>query len=142
MPHAMHWEPDGVTVKFTGTVTAREIVGIYETISSDARSDHVRYVITDYLGAHRSTSMTLTDVKGFAALEQGASYGSASTVWRAAVATDPSICDFLKYFKAVRTSPDPFRIFSTEAEARDWLNSNPRLRRKFQSGTDSARQRG
>ena len=28
------------------------------------------------------------------------------------------------------TSPDPFQIFSTEREARDWLNTNPLLRNK------------
>ncbi|HET7203830.1 MAG TPA: hypothetical protein VFI92_10735 [Steroidobacteraceae bacterium] len=134
MPHSIHWEPDGVCVKFTGTVTADEIVRIYEAMSGDPRSDRLKYVLTDYLGANRCTSMTLTDVKGFAALEHGASYVAGAPVWRAAVATDPSICDFLKYFKAVRTSPDPFEIFSTQREAREWLNMHPRLRRKLQSG--------
>lgn len=134
MPHSIHWEPDGVCVKFTGTVIAEEIVRLYEAMSGDHRSDGLKYVLTDYLGANRSTGMTLTDVKGFAALEHGASYGSAGRVWRAAVATDPSICDFLKYFKAVRTSSDPFEIFATQQEAREWLNTHPRLRRKLQAG--------
>lgn len=138
MPHSIHWEPDGVCVDFTGTVTADEIVDIYEKISGDPRSDRLKYVLTDYLGAYRCTSMTLTDVKGFAALEHGASYGATGAVWRAAVATDPSICDFLKYFRAVRTSSDPFEIFSTEGEARAWLNSNPRLRRKIDTDKSCA----
>ncbi len=134
MPHSIHWEQDGVCVKFTGTVTAEEIVRLYEAMSGDPRSDGLKYVLTDYLGANRSTSMTLTDVKGFVALEHGASYGSAGRVWRAAVATDPSICDFLKYFKAVRISSDPFEIFATQQEAREWLNSHPRLRKKVDTG--------
>lgn len=138
MAHSIHWEPHGVSVKFTGTVSAEEIVRIYETISSDPRSDGLRYVLTDYLGACRSTDMTLTDVKGFVALEQGASYAATDHVWRAAVATDASICDFLKYFKSVRTSTDPFEIFATEEEARAWLNTNPRLRRKLEIGKNWA----
>ena len=130
MPHSVHWEPEGVCVKFWGTVDSSEITAIYEEMSSDARSDSIRFVLQDYLGATRSTGMTLSDVKVFAALEMGASYGQAYAVWRAAIATDPSICDFLKYFRAVRTSPDPFQIFSTEREARVWLNTNPLLKRK------------
>ena len=136
MPHSIHWEPDGVCVNFSGTVTAEEIVRIYEAMSGDPRSDRLKYVLTDYLGANRCTTMTLTDVKGFAALEYGASYQSGGRVWRAAVATEPSICDFLKYFKTVRTSADPFEIFDTEREAREWLNRNPRLRRKLPIGAD------
>jgi hypothetical protein len=130
MPHAVHWEPEGVCVKFWGTVDSSEITAIYEEISSDERSDRIRFVLQDYLGATRSTGMTLSDVKVFVALEMGASYGQARPVWRAAIASDPSICDFLKYFRSVRTSPDPFQIFSTEREAREWLKTSPYLKNK------------
>ena len=136
MPHSVQWEPEGVCVKFWGTVDSPEITAIYEEISSDARSDRIRYVLQDYLGASRSTGMTLSDVKVFAALEMGASYGQARPVWRAAVASDPSICDFLKYFRAVRTSPDPFQIFDTEREARAWLNTHPYLRNRIDPPCD------
>ena len=136
MPHSVHWEREGVCVKFWGTVASPEITTIYEEISSDARSDQIRYALQDYLGATRSTSMTLSDVKVFVALEMGASYGQVFPVWRAAVATDPSICDFLKYFRTVRTSPDPFQIFSTEREARVWLNTNPLLKHKIDLDSD------
>ena len=131
MPHSVHWHPEGVCVKFSGTIGAPEITATYEEISSDARSDRIRYILHDFLGASRSTSVTLSDVKVFVALEMGASYGQAHPVWRAEVATDPSICDFLKYFRAVRTSPDPLQIFGTAEEARAWLNSNPLLKQKI-----------
>ena len=81
MPHSVHWEPEGVCVKFWGTVDSSEITAIYEEISSDARSDRIRFVLQDYLGASRSTGMTLSDVKVFVALEMGASYGQAYPVW-------------------------------------------------------------
>ena len=140
MPHSVHWQPEGVCVKFSGTVASPEITSIYEEISGDARSDRVRYVLHDFLGATRSTSVTLSDVKVFVALEMGASYGQPHRVWRAAVATDPSICDFLKYFRAVRTSPDPFQIFGTTQDARAWLNSNPLLKQKIPDApSDTAR---
>jgi hypothetical protein len=132
MPHAVHWEPEGVCVKFWGTVDSSEITAIYEEISGDERSDRIRFVLQDYLGATRSTGMTLSDVKVFVALEMGASYGQAQPVWRAAIATEPSICDFLKYFRSVRTSPDPFQVFSTGREAREWLKTNPLLRNKVE----------
>jgi len=128
MPHSVHWEREGVCTRFWGIVDGPEITTIYEEISSDARSDRIRYALQDYLAATRSTSVTLSDVKVFVALEMGASYGQTHPVWRAAVATDPSICDFLKYFRTVRTSPDPFQIFSTEREAREWLRTHPMLR--------------
>jgi hypothetical protein len=131
MPHKVHWQPEGVCVKFTGTIGSPEITATYEEISSDPRSDRIRYILHDFLGASRSTSVTLSDVKVFVALEMGASYGQTHPVWRAEVATDPSICDFLKYFRAVRTSSDPFQTFATEQEARDWLNSNPLLKHKI-----------
>jgi hypothetical protein len=143
MPHSVKWEPQGVCVKFWGTVDASEITTIYEEISGDARSDGIRFALQDYLGATRSTGMTLSDVKVFAALEMGASYGQAHPVWRAAIATEPSICDFLKYFRSVRTSPDPFQIFATEREARDWLNTSPFLKNKIDRPCgDDARARG
>ena len=131
MPHSVDWEREGVYTRFWGTVDSHEITAIYEEISGDARSDRIRYALQDYLGATRSTSMTLSDVKVFVALEMGASYGQAYPVWRAAIATDPSICDFLKYFRTVRTSPDPFQIFATEREAREWLNTSPFLRHRI-----------
>jgi hypothetical protein len=140
MPHSVHWQAEGVCVKFTGTIGSPEITATYEEISSDARSDRIRYILHDFLGASRSTSVTLSDVKVFVALEMGASYGQAHPVWRAEVATDPSICDFLKYFRAVRTSPDPFQIFATAEEARAWLNSNPLLKHKIADApSDTAR---
>lgn len=140
MPHSVHWQPEGVCVKFSGTIGSPEITATYEEISGDPRSDRIRYILHDFLGASRSTSVTLSDVKVFVALEMGASYGQTHPVWRAEVATDPSICDFLKYFRAVRTSPDPFQIFGTAEEARAWLNSNPLLRHKIPDApSDSAR---
>ena len=98
MPHSLHWEDAGVYVRFEGTVTADELVGVYVEVARDFRSDSIRYVITDYIGAVPSLDMTRTDVLGFAALERGASYSNA-TVWRAAIATDPSVIQFLEFFR-------------------------------------------
>lgn len=127
MPHSLIWEDSGVYVHFQGTVTAGELVGVYDEIARDSRSDTIRYVITDYLAARRSEEMTRTDVIGFAARERGAAYSNA-TVWRAAVAVDPTVVEFLRYFQSLRVSPDPFRIVATVDEARDWLGTHPLLR--------------
>src|SRR4051812_1719582 len=103
MGHSLAWEDDGVYVRFVGPVRADEIVAMYRRVSGDPRSDTIRYVISDYLGARRSPEMTRLDVQAFAALERGASYSNAS-VWRAAVARDPSIIEFLEYFASLRVS--------------------------------------
>lgn len=124
MPHLLVWEDDGVYVHFDGTVTPGELVGVYDEVAGDARSDTIRYVITDYLDARRSDQMTRADVIGLAARERGAAYSNA-TVWRAAVATDPTVVTFLEYFQSLRVSPDPFRIVATLAQARDWLATHP-----------------
>ena len=124
MPHSLHWEDAGVYVRFEGTVTADELVGVYDEVARDFRSDSIRYVITDYLGAVPSLDMTRTDVLGFAALERGASYSNA-TVWRAAIATDPSVIQFLEFFRSLRVSPDPFRIVPSLEAAHEWLATHP-----------------
>jgi hypothetical protein len=124
MPHSLDWEDAGVYVRFEGTVTADELVATYDEIARDFRSDIIRYVITDYLGSVRSRDMTRTDVLGFAALERGAAYSNA-TVWRVAVATDPSVIEFLEFFRSLRVSPDPFRIVPSVDAAREWLATHP-----------------
>lgn len=126
MPHKLLWEGDGVYVRFRGTVTAAEIVSTYQQVSRDARSDQIRYVLTDYREASRCPEMTRADVQGFAALERGASYSN-ETVWRAAVANDATVNEFLDYFAGLRLSPDPFRSFTTLEEARAWIATHPML---------------
>lgn len=127
MPHSLVWEDSGVYVRFDGTVTAGELVGVYDEIARDSRSDTIRYVITDYLASRRSEDITRADVIGFAARERGAAYSNA-TVWRVAVAVDPTVVEFLEYFRTLRVSPDPFRIVATLDEARDWLGTHPLVR--------------
>ena len=126
MPQKLVWEGNGVYVRFRGTVTAAEIVSTYQDVSRDSRSDQIRYVLTDYREASRCPAMTRADVQGFAALERGAS-SSNETVWRAAVATDPTITEFLDYFAGLRVSRDPFRCFPTVEEARAWIATHPML---------------
>jgi hypothetical protein len=127
MPHLLVWEDAGVYVRFTGTVTPEELVGLYDEIASDPRSDTIHYAITDYLGASHVEHMTRADLIGLAARERGAAYSNA-TVWRAAIAVERSAIEFLESFQSLRVSPDLFQIFTTHAQARAWLATHPLLR--------------
>jgi hypothetical protein len=127
VPYRITWEPAGAYVKFFGVVTTEDMASLYAELARDARSDWMRYVLADYLGATRSTNMSLSDVKGIAALEKGASFGNPD-VWNAVVATDASIREYVQFFTSLDISPYPLRIFPTVEEARAWLAARARLR--------------
>lgn len=127
MPYQVKWEPEGASVKFFGIVTAEDMAALYTEFARDARSDRTRYVLSDYLGATRCTKMSLSDVKEFAALEKGASYGNPD-VCNAVVATDASIREYVQFFRSLGISPYPLRLFATVAEARAWLGTRPWVR--------------
>lgn len=127
MPYRITWEPAGAYVKLIGTVTAEDMAALYAELARDARSDWMRYVLADYLGATRCTKMSLSDVKGLAALEKGASYGNPD-VCNAVVATDASIREYVQFFRSLGISPYPLRLFPTVEEARAWLATRPWLR--------------
>ena len=120
------WEPLGVYTRFSGFITANELVHSVEEIQSDTRFDDIRYVINDLLNVSgfELSAEALTDV---AILHHGGHR------------TSP-------YFKIVLISADGYlvktirnihkfphlascqiEVFSTVADARAWLKNWPDL---------------
>ncbi len=125
MPYRIRWEGHGVYRRFFGVISASEFLDAYKEMSGDIRFDFVRYIISDFLEARKSPEVAERDAKAFAALER-LNFYSAPNIVNAAVATDEEILAHLRYFESLHLSPYPLGIFSTVAEARAWIASNPR----------------
>ena len=126
MPYRIRWEGHGVYRRFFGVVTVQDFMDAYREITSDVRYEGIRYIISDFLEAQRSPDTTAKHVAAFADLERRKFYSSPDIV-NAAVATDEKILEDLRYFESLNVSPYPSGVFSTVAEARKWIASNPRL---------------
>jgi len=136
MAYRIRWEGHGVYRRFFGTISASEFLDAYKEMSSDVRFEFVRYIVTDFLEARKNADVDERDAKAFAALER-LNFYSAPNIVNAAVATDAEILAHLRYFESLNLSPYPLGIFSTVAEARAWVASNPR--RHLQLGLNVAR---
>ena len=86
----------------------------------------IRDIISDYIDAQPGPDLTEKDLKAFAELERIRFYDSPDHV-QAMVATDPKTLAYVRYYESLRLSPYCLRTFTTIAEAREWIASNPRL---------------
>jgi hypothetical protein len=126
MPYRVRWEGHGVYRRFFGIVSPQDFKDAYEEITSDVRYQGVRYIISDYLEAQWSPAATEHEVSDFAALERRKFYSDPDIV-NASVATDLGILEHIRYYESLNVSPYPSGVFSTVADARKWIASNPRL---------------
>ena len=121
MPHQIIWEPGGVHRKFSGNLTASEVMLSLTTMSSDPRFDDVRYSIANYLDVDRyeADRDTLTSMS---ATHFGA-YQSNPRIVTAAVMDKDEVRDVFLRFQAAYGSPYPLRIFDNLPDARTWIVS-------------------
>jgi hypothetical protein len=126
MPYRLRWEGHGVYRRFFGVITAAEFLGAYQEMIGDLRYDGIRYVISDYIDAQPGPDLTEKDLKAFAELERIRFYDSPDHV-QAMVATDPKTLAYVRYYESLRVSPYCLATFTTVADARAWIASNPRL---------------
>lgn len=125
MPYSLHWEPEGVLRRYHGPVTVAERLASFDAICADPRFDTLRYTITHYLEV-TDYEVTADDTEEIAALHV-APLITNPTILIAAVATQPSVLAAIAHFKALRLiGEQPYRVFDTETEARDWIASHPR----------------
>lgn len=54
MPYDVEWNEQGVYRKFYGHVTGDEVIANTAAIFSDQQFDHIRYLVSDYLGVTSS----------------------------------------------------------------------------------------
>jgi hypothetical protein len=126
MPYRLRWEGHGVYRRFFGVITAAEFLEAYQEMIGDLRYEGIRYIISDYLDGEPGPDLTEQDLKALAKLERLRFYDSPDTV-QAVVANAPSTLAYARYYESLRVSPYCLRTFSTVAEARHWIASNPRL---------------
>ena len=118
MPYRNEWEPRGVLKRFTGHITADEILQSVVEIEADPRFDELRYVINDMLDvtgvdAHMSHADEIAAIDGAAAR-------SNANIRVAIVATRADVLALSRRYAESDLNRYPTRIFSTMAEARAW----------------------
>jgi hypothetical protein len=128
MPYRIRWEGHGVYRCFEGVITPAEFRQADMEMRRDVRYDEIRYIISDYLEARPSPDLTERDLRAHAEFERLHFYDSPDTV-QAIVATDPQTVEYARCYESLGVSPYCVANFSTVAEARKWIASNPRLNR-------------
>jgi hypothetical protein len=126
MPYELTWEPRGVYRRYFGHVTIAERRESLERICADGRFDRVRYTITDSL-AVESYEVSDEDTRETAALHVGPLFTNPNIVM-AAVAVDERVIAAVRHFMSLGFTRQPYRLFSTVAEAREWIEQTPWLR--------------
>jgi len=126
MPYELTWEPRGVYRRYFGHVTIAERRESLERICADRRFDRLLYTITDSLGA-QSYQVSDEDTRETAALHVGPLVTNPNIVM-AAVAVDERIVAAIRHFISLGFTRQPYRLFSTVAEARDWIEQVTSLR--------------
>ncbi|KAB2928275.1 MAG: response regulator transcription factor [Dechloromonas sp.] len=126
MAYELVWEPEGVLVRFTAQLPAREFISSARQMQGDSRFDEARYVINDLTGisAHTITEEALVELS---ALQYGA-YASHPNCRIVFVTTDDELA---RLIKGVLTAPQmasyQVEVFATVEAARDWLDEQPQL---------------
>lgn len=123
MPFTLSWEPGGVYRRYVGRVTAAERERSFDLICGDARFDELSFSITDYLAVD---DYEISD----AATEEIAARHIAPlrtnpNIVIAAVVVDARIIAAIQHFISLQFITQPYRTFSTEAQARAWITSLP-----------------
>jgi hypothetical protein len=124
MPYRIRWEGHGVYRRFVGPISAAEFQQAYAEMVSDVRYEGIRYVISDFLEAQPGPDISKRDLAAFAKLERLRYFDSPDTV-HATVATNENTLAYARYYGSLRLA-HPEATFSTVAEARRWIASNPR----------------
>lgn len=122
MPYRLTWELYGVHRRYYGDVTIAERRASFDAICGDVRFDDLRYSITDYLDvdAYEITAKATAEI---AALHVGA-LSTNPRIAIAAVATRLDIVAAIQEFIDFGFTAAPYRIFSSEARARRWLQEH------------------
>ena len=128
MPYLLRWEGHGVYRCFVGVITLTVFREATHEMRSDVRYDGIRYIISDYLEAEPGPDITERELRAHAEFERLHFYDSPDTV-QAIVATDRKTVEYARYYQSLGVSPYCLADFPTVAEARQWVASNPRLRR-------------
>lgn len=126
MAYEMVWEPEGVYSGYSGFVSGREMIESAKKIHADPRFDEARYVIKDLsrVSQHDLSEAVFTDIAV-------ANYGAHLSNPNCRIVCVTPDEDLTKIIENTLKSPDmrsyQVEVKPTLSEARDWLDSQPRL---------------
>jgi hypothetical protein len=126
MAYRVRWEGHGVYRRFYGTVSPSDLKAACLEIAADPRYENIRYVLSDFLEAQPVPDFTEREAAALLRLELNMFFDSPDIV-NAAVASDDKVLACVPYAASARLAPCPFGVFSSVAEARNWIAANPRL---------------
>lgn len=124
MPYSLTWEPRGVYRRYFDDVTVAERLASFEAICSDPRFDDLRWCITDYL-AVRHYEITEPATQEIAAMHI-APLDTNPRIRIAAVAVQQDVLDAIRHFKTLGFVRQPYEVFPTLAQARQWVEPGSR----------------
>ncbi len=126
MPYSLVWEPDGVLVQFSGSLTAPELIHSTRQVQADSRFDESRYVIND-LSAITEHHLSDEVLRELSAINYGA-YASQPNCRIIYVTTDEVLAgQLLAILMAPEMASYEVATWPTVTDARDWLDSQPQL---------------
>jgi hypothetical protein len=119
MGYELIWRGEGVVKRFFAHAAYDDLVRATLEVESDYRFDHIRWVLNDFL-AVAGASVEADHIEEMAAIDKAASLSN-SQIIIAIVAADPTIIAMARYYAYSALNAYETRIFSTLAEAYDWL---------------------
>ncbi len=143
MPYVLRWEGHGVYRRFSGEVSSAEFHAAYRDMVADVRYECVRYIISDYLEAKPGADLTQTFIGRVEQLAR-VQYDCGPDIVHATVANDAAMLEHVGSFESMPLAPYPEATFSTVADARHWIASNPRpaWRADLANGAEGSMRRG
>lgn len=122
MDYQVTWEPpSGFYAHFTGWVTPGSAARLARELTADPRYDNLRYAIVDLVDARGHTfRRDDSHAVGQAMAEMIGARFTNPCVIEIAIATDIRMLNFLATY--ARIAVQPFHIFASLKECRDWLS--------------------
>lgn len=120
MLHELHWERNGLVVRYSGTVTIAEVLRAQEAYEQDERFDSLRYIVIDTL-AVTSANLSPADAEEIWAQDVGAA-SSNPRIRKAILATLPAVIAFAEAYQRLPRGGFEIRIFDNARDARVWLS--------------------
>lgn len=121
MPYQTTWETNGIYQKFWGQVESPELYDSLRAIFDTPHFDKLQYVLKDYLDIETFDVGVKTIVEGLLLNMKGKRTNPNIIV--AVVTTSPDIVEASNAALAYRFDAYPRKLFSTIAEAREWIAS-------------------
>ena len=121
MPYHIIWEEEGVTIKFTRSASAKEVMAIDDLIYAHPLFDRMKYQIFDFTGID-AFNFTSEEMIVIGSLDKSASRWN-TQMKVAIISTSESFLKSLEYYeKKITGSPWITRVFDNMEEARRWVS--------------------